>query len=86
MRSFGFLTVCAILAGFLGLLALWIGFRKRSTPAAIVAAVILASVVCQVVSMALVFWPAGGLVMGAAALLSVLVLKDLFDRVEKMEV
>ena len=86
LRSFGFLTVCAILAGFLGLLALWIGFRKRSTPAAIVAAVILASVVCQVVSVALVFWPAGGLVMGAAALLSVLVLKDLFDRVEKMEV
>ena len=86
LRSSGFLTVCAILAGFLGLLALWIGFRKRSTPTAIVAAVILASVVCQVVSVVLVFWPAGGLVMGAAAQLSVLSLKDLFDRVEKMEV
>lgn len=86
LQSFGFLGVCAILAGLLSLLSLWVGFRKRSTPAAIVAAVILASAVCQVVSVALVFWPAGGLVIGAAALLSVLVLKDLFDRVEKMEV
>ena len=86
LQSFGFLAVCAILAGLLSLLSLWIGFWKRSIPAAIVAAVILASVVCQVVSVALVFWPAGGLVMGAAALLSVLALKDLFDRVEKMEV
>lgn len=84
--SLGFFLCCSILAGLLGALSLWFGFRKRSVPVTIVSAVILVSPVYQVLSAAFVYPPILGIVLGIAAIPAVLAVMDLFHHIENMEV
>lgn len=76
----------SMLAGMLGLLALWIGFRRKSISVTIVAAVILASLVCQIASAVFFFRPALFILAGAAFFCGTAAVKDMICRVENMEI
>lgn len=84
--SFGSILCNAVLAGMLGLLSLWIGLFKKSVPVTIVAAVIGASLVCQVLSAAVAFRPVGAIVFIIAAVLTACAVKNMIDQIENMEV
>lgn len=86
LQSLGFLLCCSVLAGLLGVLSLWCGFRKKSVPVTIVASVILATLVCQIISAAIKYFPILWIVMGIAAIFSMIAVLDLFRQVEGMEV
>ena len=86
LQSLGFLFCCSILAGLLGVVSLWFGFRKKSISVTIVASVILAALVCQVISAAIQYIPILWIVIGIAAICSWIVVLDLFCQVEGMEV
>lgn len=86
LQSLGFLLCCSVLAGLMGVIALWFGFRKKSVPVTIVASVILATLVCQVISAAIQYIPILWIVIGIAAICSMIAVLDLFRQVERMEV
>lgn len=86
LQSLGFLLSCSILAGLLGVIALWFGFRKKSLPVTIVASVIPATLVCQMISSALAFLPIIGIVFGVTGILAALAIKNLLRQVNNMEV
>ena len=86
LQSLGFLLCCSVLAGLMGVIALWFGFRKKSVPVTIVASVILATLVCQVISAAIQYIPILWIVIGIAAICSLIAVLDLFRQVEGMEV
>lgn len=86
LQSLGFLLCASLLAGLLGILSLWIGFRNKSVPVTIVSSVILACLVCQLVSAALTSLPVMGIMLGITAILAVLAAGSLFKQVENMEV
>ena len=86
LQSLGFLFCCSVLAGLMGVIALWFGFRKKSVPVTIVASVVLATIVCQIISSALVFLPMMGAVLGVTGILATLAIKNLLRQVNNMEV
>ena len=86
LQSLGFLLCCSVLAGLMGVIALWFGFRKKSVPVTIVASVILATLVCQMISAAIQYFPILWIVMGIAAICSLIAVLDLFRQAEGMEV
>lgn len=86
LQSLGFLLCCSVLAGLMGVIALWFGFRKKSVPVTIVASVILATLVCQGISAAIQYIPILWIVIGIAAICSLIAVLDLFRQVEGMEV
>ena len=86
LQSLGFLFCCSVLAGLMGVIALWFGFRKKSVPVTIVASVVLATIVCQIISSALAFLPMMGAVLGVTGILAALAIKNLLRQVNNMEV
>ena len=86
LQSLGFLLCCSVLAGLMGVIALWFGFRKKSVPVTIATSVILATLVCQVISAAIQYIPVLWIVIGIADICSLIAVLDLFRQVEKMEV
>lgn len=86
LQSLGFLLCCSVLAGLMGVIALWFGFRKKSVPVTIVASVVLATIVCQIISSALAFLPMMGAVLGVTGILATLAIKNLLRQVNNMEV
>ena len=70
----------------MGVIALWFGFRKKSVSVTIVASVILAALVCQVIAAALAFWPIMGIVFGVTAIFAILAMQNLLRQVNDMEV
>ena len=86
LQSLGFLLCCSVLAGMMGVLSLWFGFRKKSVSVTIVASVILATIVCQMISAATQSFPILWIVMGIATIFSLIVVLDLFRQIEGMEV
>lgn len=86
LQSLGFLLCCSVLAGLLGVVSLWFGFRKKSVSVTIVASVILATLVCQMISAAIQYFPILWIVMGIAAICSLIAVLDLFRQAEGMEV
>ncbi len=76
----------SLLSGVLSIVSLWFGFWKKSISTTIVAAVIISTVVCQIMAATITYYSIvlGVLVLGVIA--AALVLKDLFHRVEQMEV
>lgn len=86
LQSLGFLFCCSVLAGLMGVIALWFGFRKKSVSVTIVASVILTTLVCQVISAAIQYIPILWIVVGIAAIGSWIAVVSLFRQVEGMEV
>lgn len=86
LQSLGFLFCCSVLAGLIGVIALWFGFPKKSVSVTIVAAVILATLLCQVISAAIQYFPILWILMGIAVICSWIVVLDLFRQAEGMEV
>ena len=85
LKAVFFLAVCTVMAADLGLVSIWIGFVKKSVPAAVVASVLLVSAACQLASAAMMIpatLPAGAALTTAAAAPAVL---DLLRRAEEME-
>lgn len=76
----------SLLTGILGIVAVWIGFRKKSVTVTIVSAVLAASVVCQFLSVTYIFPPMLFILLGFAVVGGVIILKDLLHQVENMEV
>ncbi len=77
---------CSLLAGLLGVLAVWIGMRKNSVPATLVAAVALVCLACQTGSIALSVPPFLLLILAVAALAAVFAVLDLVRLIESKEV
>lgn len=86
LQSLGFLLSCSILAGLLGVVSLWFGFRKKSVSMTIVASVVLVTIVCQIISAALTFLPIMGIVFGVTGIFAVLAMQYLLKQVKNMEV
>lgn len=86
LQSLGFLLFCSVLAGLLGMVSLWFGFRKKSVSVTIVASVILVTIVCQVISAALLFLPTMGIVFGVTGIFAILAMQNLLRQVNNMEV
>lgn len=86
LQSLGFLLCCSVLAGLLGMVSLWFGFRKKSVSVTIVASVILVTIVCQVISAALLFLPIMGIVFGATGIFAILAMQNLLRQVKSMEI
>ena len=86
LQSLGFLLCCSLLSGLLGMVSLWFGFHKKSVSMTIVASVVLATIVCQIISSALVFLPMMGAVLGVTGILATLAIKNLLRQVNNMEV
>ena len=86
LQSLGFLLCCSVLAGLLGVVSLWFGFRKKSVSVTIVASVILVTLVCQMISAAIQYFPILWIVTGIATICSLIAVLDLFRQVERMEV
>ena len=86
LQSLGFLLSCSILAGLLGVVSLWFGFRKKSVSMTIVASVVLAALVCQVIAAALAFLPMMGAALGVTGILAALAIKNLLRQIDNMEV
>ena len=86
LQSLGFLLSCSILAGLLGVVSLWFGFRKKSVSMNIVASVVLVTIVCQIISAALTFLPIMGIVFGVTGIFAVLAMQYLLKPVKNMEV
>ena len=85
LKAVFFLAVCTVMAADLGLVSVWIGFVKKSVPAAVVASVLLVSAACQLASAAMMIpaaLPAGAALTTVAAAPTVL---DLLRRAEEME-
>lgn len=70
----------------MGVIALWFGFPKKSVSVTIVASVVLATIVCQIISSALAFLPMMGAVLGVMGILAALAVKNLLRQVNNMEV
>lgn len=86
LQSLGFLLFCSVLAGLLVMVSLWFGFRKKSVSVTIVASVILVTIVCQVISAALLFLPIMGIVFGVTGIFAILAMQNLLRQVNNMEV
>ena len=86
LQAFLSLICYSLLAGLLGLLALWFGFLKQSVSVTIVAAVIVASLVCQIMAAALSFQPVMWIVLGAATILAAFAVINMLYQVENAEV
>ena len=86
LQSLGSLLCCSILAGLLGVVSLWFGFRKKSVSVTIVASVILVTIVCQMISVALSFWPIMGIVFDVTGIFAILAIQNLLRQVNNMEV
>lgn len=86
LQSLGFLLCCSVLAGLLGVVSLWFGFRKKSVSVTIVASVILTVLVCQVIAATLAFLPMMGAVLGVTGILAALAIENLLRQVNNMEV
>lgn len=86
LQSLGFLLCCSILAGLLGVVSLWFGFRKKSVSMTIVVSVILVTIVCQIISAALAFLPIMGIVFGVTGIIAILAIQSLLRQVKNMEV
>ena len=86
LQSLGFLLCCSILAGLLGVVSLWFGFRKKSVSMTIVVSVILVTIVCQIISAALAFLPMMGIVFGVTGIIAILAIQSLLRQVKNMEV
>lgn len=80
------LFFCSLLAGLLGVLAVWIGMRKNSVPATLVAAVALVCLACQTGSIALSVPPFLLLILAVATLAAVFAVLDLVRLIESKEV
>lgn len=86
LQSLGFLLCCSILSGLLGVVSLWFGFRKKSVSMTIVASVILVTIVCQIISVALAFLPIMGIVFGVTGIFAIFAIQSLLRQVKNMEV
>ena len=86
LQSLGFLLCCSVLAGLMGVIALWFGFRKKLVSVTIVTSVILATIVCQMISSALAFLPIMGIVFGVTGIFAILAIQSLLRQVKNMEV
>ena len=86
LQSLGFLFCCSVLAGLMGVIALWFGFRKKSVSVTIVTSVILATLVCQVISATIQYIPILWIIIGITGICSLIAVLDLFRQVEGMEV
>ena len=76
----------SLLAGAVALLSIWIGFFKKSIPVTIVTAVIAATILCQALSAAFSFRPVLFILLGVAAILTMVAVRSMFYQVENMEV
>ena len=70
----------------MALLSIWIGFLKKSIPVTIVAAVIAVTILCQVLSAAFSFRPVLFILLGVAAILTMVAVRSMLYQVESMEV
>lgn len=86
LQSLGFLFCCSVLAGLMGVIALWFGFRKKSVSVTIVASVILVTIVCQISSAAQAFLPIMGIVFSVTGIFAILAMQNLLRQVKNMEV
>lgn len=79
-------TAYSLIAALLGIVSLWFGFLKKSISVTIVTAVLLVSVLCQVIAMALFYRP---IIIGMVTLslvAAILAWRNLCYQVKEMEV
>ena len=86
LQSLGFLLCYSVLAGLVGVVSLWFGFRKKSGSVTIVASVILVTIVCQISSAAQAFLPIMGIVFSVTGIFAILAMQNLLRQVKNMEV
>ena len=76
----------SLLSGIWGIIALWFGFGKQSITVTVIAAVIISTVMCQVMAMTMSYLVGAVVFLIVGAIGAVIVLKSLIGKVERMEV
>lgn len=84
--SFLSLACYALLAGVLGIIALWFGFGKHSVTVTIVSAVIIATILCQIMTLTMTSLIGSFAFLAVAGIIAIIVIKNLAGNVEQMEV
>ena len=64
LTSIIYLVCYALIAAFCGIASSWIGFRKQSVIATIVASCIIMVTMCQIVAMTFFFWSGDDIAFG----------------------
>jgi hypothetical protein len=77
-------------AGFVGIISLWFGFLRKSVPATIVSSCIAVSVLCQLIAQTMTVstmeYPAMIGIFTVILVITILLHRNLCNRVERMEV
>lgn len=84
--SFLSLLCYSLLAGVLGIIALWFGFGKNSVAVNIIAAVIISTIMCQIMAMTMASLVGTIAFLVVGGIIAIIAVKNLVDKVEKMEV
>lgn len=84
------LLYSSVVAGFVGIISLWFGFLRKSVPATIVSSCIAVSVLCQLIAQTMTVstmeYPAMIGIFTVILVITILLHRNLCNRVERMEV
>lgn len=86
ISSFLSLLCYSLLSGMLGMIAIWIGFMKKSVSVTIVSAVIIVTIFCQLCALSITLHTVLFGIFCIVTIFTLLVIKHIFHRVEIEEV
>lgn len=76
----------ALLAGLLGIISLWFGYKKKSISASIVSSCIIATVICQIMSMTFLYSPMLIIILALVAVTALFMLSNVHREIKSLEV
>lgn len=75
-----------MIASFCGIVSSWIGFKKKSVIATIVASCIIMVIMCQIAAMTFFAGAAMLLLLTGMGIVTFFAVKNMLDQVQKMEI
>lgn len=86
LTSIIYLVCCALIAAFCGIVSCWIGFRKQSVIATVIAGCIIMVIICQIVAMTFFSGVAMLLLLGGTGMITFLAVESMLSQVGKIEI
>ncbi len=86
LTSIIYLIGYALIASFCGIVSSWIGFKKKSVIATIVASCIIMVIMCQIAAMTFFAGAAMLLLLTGMGIVTFFAVKNMLDQVQKMEI
>ncbi|KSV57421.1 ABC transporter permease [Acetivibrio ethanolgignens] len=86
LTSVLYLVCYAMISAFCGIVSSWIGFRKQSVIATIVASCIIMVLMCQIAAMTFFAWAVMIVLLAVMGTVTFLAIKNMLSQVNKMEI